>query len=1068
MATNKTVTVTTPSIVSNDTLVSYNVYSNIDGLLGNMTPSQASDGFVISLSDNAIHNVYARPVGVINGEFVNATSNIVVEDTSLDTEAPVIGVLSLGTVTGTTIELNWTAATDNVGVTSYDIYRNVSDAGYSYHATVAGNVLTYTDLGLDDAVKHDYIIKAKDAANNESAYSNEVMAVTPDITDPVIGTISIVSKTDTTISVQWTAATDNVGVVSYSTYKDSAEENTGIVALTDTITGLTTETEYVIQVRAYDAAGNESALSNSLTVTTNAVVDGNDFPVLSNFTFSDTNSDRIYFDSSIAITAIDATGFSVYEDVTVTGIVVSGTTTGNYLTLSGNLNIFSNPTVEYDDATGNVSSASGSLQRMRMQRIANNMSYPTPITEYYVDGSVGSSGNGLSEGAAFKTAAEGMAVLGAGVKVWIKAGTTYNEGDLLPSSNGTLANPYQIEGYKNTIGDGAELNRSIGMTFTNTELPLFTGGTEGFATDNRKYFIMKNLQVSGASADQYAIDSSSYGVFENCYGDAGGGQAGFGTMNNDSGDSDGHIRVKRCYGNGGTHRVLRMQGRNCAAIDTWAVTDSIVNCDYYINIYGTRSIANGGAGETVGCSVLDCYVSRFETDSHGGHGISMKAGGDASDKQELVGTLIENIDIVNCGQAIELRHPTSHNHVVRNVRGSGTVLGNANCITFRDGTHDNWIEDCKMTGGATGIRYTDNEGEHGETAGGYDNTIVNFISDNPEYHIAVHAGWDSGGALPPTGNKMINCTFIGGDYLMYLAHDYGSTNEFTNCIFTGVTNKVGNSASGTPVFTNNVFYNGFSATGTGQITVNPDLNGSYVPQATFEDIDVSQDEALYDYNGSQRGSITTVGAVSHVDESGEVTPISQSYVFNGDADAYLRTDSLTFRNGILSQSWVVKGKITGTGENQTFVGQETSSVNLRFGATASDTMRWRLGSSNVASGSFDANEHIYICTFDGTNMRINVDGVQLASSVDGDQTTTTDGKATAFGNANGLLLKGEISNIQFYNKALSTGEIALLQADLTDTATGLVANFADQKTSSTWTDEVSGLTAQNQGGVTLV
>ncbi len=61
------------------------------------------------------------------------------------------------------IRLTWNASTDNVGVTGYDIYAN-----NALRASVAGNVLTYTDNQPDSATVS-YYVRAKDAANNVSA-----------------------------------------------------------------------------------------------------------------------------------------------------------------------------------------------------------------------------------------------------------------------------------------------------------------------------------------------------------------------------------------------------------------------------------------------------------------------------------------------------------------------------------------------------------------------------------------------------------------------------------------------------------------------------------------------------------------------------------------------------------------------------------------------------------------------------------------------------------------------------------------------------------------------------------
>lgn len=69
------------------------------------------------------------------------------------------------------IDLSWTASTDNVGVTSYDVYRDGS-----LLKNVAGT--STTDVGLAASTTYSYYVKAKDAANNVSAASATVSATT--------------------------------------------------------------------------------------------------------------------------------------------------------------------------------------------------------------------------------------------------------------------------------------------------------------------------------------------------------------------------------------------------------------------------------------------------------------------------------------------------------------------------------------------------------------------------------------------------------------------------------------------------------------------------------------------------------------------------------------------------------------------------------------------------------------------------------------------------------------------------------------------------------------------------
>lgn len=68
-------------------------------------------------------------------------------------------------------------------------------------------------------------------------------------------------------TLTWVASSDNVGVAGYNVYKDSVLYGT-TSATSLAITGLSQNTGYSMTVEAYDAAGNISAKSSALVVTT--------------------------------------------------------------------------------------------------------------------------------------------------------------------------------------------------------------------------------------------------------------------------------------------------------------------------------------------------------------------------------------------------------------------------------------------------------------------------------------------------------------------------------------------------------------------------------------------------------------------------------------------------------------------------------------------------------------------------------------------------------------------------------------------------------------------------------
>jgi len=71
----------------------------------------------------------------------------------------------------------------------------------------------------------------------------------------------------TSFTLSWTASTDNVGVTGYDVYQDGALY-TSVTATSANITGLTAGATYAMTVKAKDAAGNISAASAGLNVTT--------------------------------------------------------------------------------------------------------------------------------------------------------------------------------------------------------------------------------------------------------------------------------------------------------------------------------------------------------------------------------------------------------------------------------------------------------------------------------------------------------------------------------------------------------------------------------------------------------------------------------------------------------------------------------------------------------------------------------------------------------------------------------------------------------------------------------
>lgn len=167
--------------------------------------------------------------------------------------------------------LTWTASTDNVGVAGYYVYRN----GTQIANVTSGT--SYTDSGRPLNTAYTYTVKAYDAAGNVSGASNSLSVTTPntgsgggDTTPPSVPTgLASSNVAQTSLTLSWTASTDNVGVAGYHVFRGGTQVAT-VTGTSFNDTGLTAGTAYSYTVNAYDAAGNTSAQSSALSVTTSA------------------------------------------------------------------------------------------------------------------------------------------------------------------------------------------------------------------------------------------------------------------------------------------------------------------------------------------------------------------------------------------------------------------------------------------------------------------------------------------------------------------------------------------------------------------------------------------------------------------------------------------------------------------------------------------------------------------------------------------------------------------------------------------------------------------------------
>jgi chitinase len=87
------------------------------------------------------------------------------------------------------------------------------------------------------------------------------------------GSLSVTGHTSSSVSLSWSASTDNVGVSGYEVYQGSSSATT-VTGTSATVSGLSASTAYSFRVRAKDAAGNLSAFTSTVSATTDAASGG--------------------------------------------------------------------------------------------------------------------------------------------------------------------------------------------------------------------------------------------------------------------------------------------------------------------------------------------------------------------------------------------------------------------------------------------------------------------------------------------------------------------------------------------------------------------------------------------------------------------------------------------------------------------------------------------------------------------------------------------------------------------------------------------------------------------------
>ncbi len=131
----------------------------------------------------------------------------------VDTQAPTTPTGLVGTASGTSVTLRWTASTDNIQVRAYDIYRGGAKVGTVSGTGATAPVTTFIDSGLAPRTSYAYQVIARDAQTNSSGRSNTATVTTG---ASCTGSVCSVTELTTDTDLVWGLTTLPDGSVIYS------------------------------------------------------------------------------------------------------------------------------------------------------------------------------------------------------------------------------------------------------------------------------------------------------------------------------------------------------------------------------------------------------------------------------------------------------------------------------------------------------------------------------------------------------------------------------------------------------------------------------------------------------------------------------------------------------------------------------------------------------------------------------------------------------------------------------------------------------------------------------------
>ena len=259
-----------------------------------------------------------------------------------DTTAPSTPAnLTASAASASQINLSWSASTDNVGVTGYQVFRN---------GTLVGSPSTnsYSDTGLSASTAYSYTVKARDAAGNTSANSNTVSATTQAGGTGGTPTVTLTANPTTVTQGQSTTLTWS------STNATSCALSGGYSATvgtsgTQVVTPGANNTSYTIT-----CTGTGGSATQTVWIPWGTSADTTAPSTPANLTASAASASQINLSWSASTDNVGVTGYQVFRN----GTLVGSPSTNSFSDTGLSASTAYSYTVKARDAAGNTSASS--------------------------------------------------------------------------------------------------------------------------------------------------------------------------------------------------------------------------------------------------------------------------------------------------------------------------------------------------------------------------------------------------------------------------------------------------------------------------------------------------------------------------------------------------------------------------------------------------------------------------------------------------------------------------------------------------------------------------------------